>query len=1310
MALTITVGGNDITTYVDCRSIVIEEVGTELVATCSFNVRDHTGTVSIATKDAVTITDDGTTLFAGEVAEVMMGQEGVAKTWSVRCQDNNILLDERVVASESYSAGQADSAIINDLFTKHRSDINSTTYVATIDASMEAVAFEALTLRECMDDICRRTGGRYYVDYDKNLHYFTTENNPAGFSLSTSPDYSTSFPFGGFKKVESVTRLANKIYVLGKEVSGWVQDDDSITAYGERHAVSRDRRITTSQGVTNRGNAILDRYDLPRESYELHCWQDGLRAGMSVQVINETWGINSTFFIRKLRMEVIDTAGEQRRYTLQLNDEAPDPAKIARARDLQVATLEQAVVEVYDTTFDTDAPATPAFEVGNLTSGVTEDADGHQIVWVQATWGLVSDSDLDHYQIQISTSSDFSGYAITRNHPAGGDRIERFEGVLGNTVYYIRVRAVDWVGNESSWAGPLSITTAKDTTAPAQVTGLNAAASRTLIGLNWTANSEADLAHYEIQRHKEGESFATIAYAKLNFYIDQDFTDSEIANGDTFYYRVRAIDTSGNEGTWSAEVSATLTQIGTDHIAAASITTALLAAGAVTAEKISVSQLSAISADLGNIAAGAVTGATIRTAASGARVQLDSTEGIRCFNSSGIMTFQVNVDGSGQIGASDGDVPPLTWNADGQFNKIQANQLEIGQSFFTSADGLLLLDMQKIIKEGSTNYVIGSRGQRARLSGALHVEQGRWVGRQGIVIEVATTNLISNPSFEVDTTGWTLNQGGSGGAIAQDTSVSRYGVASLRVDKGTSWTQAYSGTVTVGDGETITASAWVYLDEIPATNTVSINIRDITNATTRASAYTNQAGWARLSCTWKNDTGSSVSVRVQLVMNTAATNSSAWFDGVQLEKKAYATSYCDGSLGDGYSWSGTAHASTSTRTVTVLTVPASGNLNVLSSQAGTIAIRFRLPYASGEAWTQWGRLFDYGNYTYPITQDMFACYFDEDGDTIKVEIRRASDSSNKNTGWRTVSYEEGEEILLVVAYDSTSLELYWNDTEIGSITSPNLFSTYNFNEFHIGAADASGNNMSNMICSEFATFNRKLSAAEVAQLYNLQRPLVDMGATDKPGIYILDGQFRLLSSQTGNRIEITPEGFKTIDSDDEECAVHNQDGFYIVDSESYEDIRSYKFVNSSGTLLSRLAGALDATDNYVMLRAESIASRASHNMLEALAPAGQQGRVRLYAGSGTSYGYFDLSINSSGGGTNYAMLVGPGLRISKSLYVGGVGTEADDDDIWCDGEISTDGGSTKWKLGGYSARAVTTTGYVSVWINGVQHKLVCKRM
>jgi len=251
--LTITVGGNDITAYVDVETIKWEEVGTDRVAVCTFFVRDHSGTVSIAAKDVVDIDDDGTTVFGGVVGSLSRNQEGITKTWFVRCQDFNIYLDETVVASEGYAQGVSDAYILGDgtngLFPQYRSDINATTYVATLDASMEVVAFAGMTLRECLDDLARRVGARYYVDFDKNLHWFSTESNPAAFGLSTSPNFSTHWPFGGFRHVEDATRLADYVYVLGKEVADWHPSAPSY-APGEYHATSRDQRITTSQGIT----------------------------------------------------------------------------------------------------------------------------------------------------------------------------------------------------------------------------------------------------------------------------------------------------------------------------------------------------------------------------------------------------------------------------------------------------------------------------------------------------------------------------------------------------------------------------------------------------------------------------------------------------------------------------------------------------------------------------------------------------------------------------------------------------------------------------------------------------------------------------------------------------------------------------------------------------------------------------------------------------------------------------------------------------------------------------------------------------
>jgi hypothetical protein len=679
MAITITIAGSDRTAYVPLLGdsqyglpgLRIEQDAASYVSRCSFGIRDDSGALTITTKQVVTIADGGTTLFGGEIASVRRFQVGPARCMVIQVQDYNVLLEETAIPGVDYALGTADSAMIADLFSSYRSDIDASTYVSTIDASMETMTFKN-TLRQCLSQICTRTGGRFYVDFDKKLHYFSAESNASSWNLSTSPNFSTTYPFGDYDKTEDASELVDHVYVVGQGVEGWVGS-------GDREAIVFDNRITTNQGVTDRGTQIIARHGSAKAIYKLIQWKDGLRAGMSIEVTNSVWGMSATsLVIRKLTMDCLSAEGTLRAYKLELGDDAYTAAQGERTI---VDAIGVVVDPIAETVFDVDSPSAPDLQIANLTSGVSVDADGHQIVYIQMTWGSVSDGDLDYYEAQISTSSDFSSYVISRQQKAGGDRIERFVGVLGNTTYYARVRAVDWVGNASSWSTTRSITTSKDSSAPAQVTGLVAAGARTCINLTWTRNTEADMAYYKVERSPTGSgSWTTKGDVLLDFFIDTDFTEAQIQAGTTFYYRVSAVDTSGNTGTVSSTANAALNPLGSDSIAALAIVTAKLAAGAVTAAKISVSQLSAIAADMGTITAGTVTGATIRTAASGQRVQLDSSNGIIVYNSSGDVVFQVNVTGAGQIGKTGLD--PIIWNAAGQLDKINVNQITVGPGGF----------------------------------------------------------------------------------------------------------------------------------------------------------------------------------------------------------------------------------------------------------------------------------------------------------------------------------------------------------------------------------------------------------------------------------------------------------------------------------------------------------------------------------------------------------------------------------------------------------------------------------------------------
>jgi hypothetical protein len=1103
---------------VDVHSIEIESEATHLVGLTRFTVRDHSGTVSIAAKDAVSIAAGGANLFAGEVAEQAPQADGVSVVWTVTCQDNNILLDERTIQGAQVNAGLADSAIIHTLFDMYRSDIDSTTYVETIDASMEALEFAAMTLREIMDDICSRTGGRYYVDADMRLHYFSSEANAAAFGLSTSPNGSTSFPLGDFKRAESASRIVNRVFVQGKGVWGWVEDAASIAVYGQRHGVSRDQRITTSQGVQDRGNAILAQYAWPRNTYT--CWteKDGLAAGQEIAIEHETLGVDDSFYIRSITTRFLGKGGGKRRYYLTLNDEPIKPEVARRNVNLRIMALETVVNDVNGTVYDTDAPATPTFVAGNLTTGVDVDADGHQLVYVQATWGSVADADLSYYQIQVSTSSDFAGYTITRSHPADGDRLERFVPVLGNTTYYARVRAIDWVGNASAWSDTRSITTSKDTSAPAQVAGLSAAGSRTLMGLKWTANSEADLAEYEIARAPDSGGapgvWAIIATTgRLNFYVDQEFSDAQIKAEGTWWYRVRAVDTSRNAGAWSTADSAALSQIASDHIAAAAITAVHVGANEIITNSANIKNATITSAKIVNLDGIVITGNTIRTAASGARIVLDSTDGIQAYNAGGVQTVSILPSGAGWIGIGD----QIAWNTAGGLTVdggvlvdgtvvATAFSNAIGQPLFSAADGLALWGPGCEI--GPTSW-LSTRGQTATISGAFHQEQGAWLGTRGLVVERGTVNMVRNPSAAVNVTDY---WGFTRGTRARDTTYYKFDGASFALTgngtAGGPYIYKANAVVNPVQGVVYSLSAWFLGTAETDGTTAYVAIQEQGGAAPTAATYTYHTltrGWQWVTVTRTVAEADRTSLLLAVGSTDSVNGHTTYIDGIQFEL-GNPTSTCIGSMAHCTWGAGTPHVdAVSNREGNIVSVPLPGTIN---AAAGSIVVNFKQL-----TWSYVGGfLFRAGN-----ANAEFDAFINSTG-TLIYRIN----GSNRLT---TTNVAAGQEHQVVFTWDvaTDTSQMYLDGVQVGGGNGTCGGGAWTPDTvMYIGSIAASSGYALGGTVSQFATLGRVLTADEIAALYITGKPLVDAGAVDVPGVYIYDGKFLVANRATGIRQVLAP--------------------------------------------------------------------------------------------------------------------------------------------------------------------------------------------
>jgi len=225
---------------------------------------------------------------------------------------------------------------------------------------------------------------------------------------------------------------------------------------------------------------------------------------------------------------------------------------------------------------DSEIPVPTGLAVYTGTSIAT---DGTEHVWLRATWNNNSEvADFHHYLIKLIKYP--SGY--TSQHETL-DTEYRWD-LEPNVEYGVTLCAVDIAGNRTAFCTEVKQTTATDTTAPADVTWDSPAitAAFKMIQLRWNAVADKDLAHYEVAKSTNGVDYSTVAQVRATFW-----TDTGLSVNTQYWYKVRAVDTSGNtSANWSSVQTETTVYIDTADLQDELITAAKILADAITEVKV----------------------------------------------------------------------------------------------------------------------------------------------------------------------------------------------------------------------------------------------------------------------------------------------------------------------------------------------------------------------------------------------------------------------------------------------------------------------------------------------------------------------------------------------------------------------------------------------------------------------------------------------------------------------------------------------------------------------------------------------------
>jgi len=206
----ITIDGVDRTTDIIQASITITDTINDQQNSCTFSMMDLSSLGLPVTDDEITITlNNGTKIFGGYILSYSLSKQatgGVLAQYS--CTDYTRLLDRNLVHRSFQD--MTDAAIIQEILDTYCTGLGITTTNVVSGATIDQISFNYLQPSQCFRKIAELTGRNWYIDYDKDIHYFPMATNAAPFNITSSND-----DYINLNISKDASQIKNRVYVRG---------------------------------------------------------------------------------------------------------------------------------------------------------------------------------------------------------------------------------------------------------------------------------------------------------------------------------------------------------------------------------------------------------------------------------------------------------------------------------------------------------------------------------------------------------------------------------------------------------------------------------------------------------------------------------------------------------------------------------------------------------------------------------------------------------------------------------------------------------------------------------------------------------------------------------------------------------------------------------------------------------------------------------------------------------------------------------------------------------------------------------------
>lgn len=321
---TVLIDGEDFTDNIPLSSLEVVELIGSNKDTAVFRITDIAAADAPVMRSPVQIWHGGTLIFGGVLIARDWIVTGIYLDIVCHCVDWTELLDIRVIADRLTWTAQSAQTILKDITQLgYVPELNATRFTDAGVASVDVETDHGLVV-DIVKKLAQACDFEWYVREDEEgvvYLYFTNNSQAAPFSLSTSPNLSTSFPLRIIQWSDTGSDMANNFYLVveGEPDTGTTYTTGgtlgNVVLVDDRNVVNYSNSASVAlYGFIDRTyNMTPDEIDLytadyliaqgePRVSGRFYVmFPHGLRSGMEVAIEHSVLDVDGAYLIHSVR-------------------------------------------------------------------------------------------------------------------------------------------------------------------------------------------------------------------------------------------------------------------------------------------------------------------------------------------------------------------------------------------------------------------------------------------------------------------------------------------------------------------------------------------------------------------------------------------------------------------------------------------------------------------------------------------------------------------------------------------------------------------------------------------------------------------------------------------------------------------------------------------------------------------------------------------------------------------------------------------------------------------------------------------------